>query len=168
MAGVVGGCSELLVCTLQAFLCSLQAVGKGLPDRPFGYAALQPVKHRSRRLCVNLMCCYFEQEMPKVPECMLRGQTSWACVHVAGGAIGLLPSAFQAIPAQLEGAGDHPVPLKIAAQQAAYTSMAASATQSARAALVSWVQDFRMRNQGRQPGKADFPPDIGEHKDGAR
>ena len=40
--------------------------------------------------------------------------------------------------------------------------MAPPAQESATAALVSWVQDFRTRNKGRQPSKAEFPPDIGE------
>ena len=45
MGGLISGRSELLVCTVQAVLCTLEAIGKGLPDCPLGYAALKPVKH---------------------------------------------------------------------------------------------------------------------------
>lgn len=51
MGGLTGGRSELLVCTVQAVLCTLEAPGKVLPDCPFDYAALQPVKHSSLLGC---------------------------------------------------------------------------------------------------------------------
>ncbi len=39
--------------------------------------------------------------------------------------------------------------------------MGLTAHQSATATLVSWIQSFRAHNEGRQPSRADFPPDMG-------
>lgn len=40
-------------------------------------------------------------------------------------------------------------------------AMGLTAHQSATAALVSWIQSFRAHNEGRQPSRDDFPPDMG-------
>ena len=39
--------------------------------------------------------------------------------------------------------------------------MALLTEQPTTAALLSWVQNFRKQNAGRQPCRADFPPDMG-------